>query len=162
MKTIGMLGGMSWESTAEYYRIINERVRERLGGLNSASILLHSCNFAQIERLQQRDDWNQAAKLMIDAAIAVERGGADFLIICTNTMHICAEAVCDAVSIPLLHIADATAQRITAAGLRINNSVFISIGSPTAAIGTLAVASIQSPRQAPISPFISSRLIFAQ
>ena len=118
MKTIGMLGGMSWESTAEYYRIINERVRDRLGGLNSASILLHSCNFAEIERLQQRDDWNQAAQLMIDAAIAVERGGADFLIICTNTMHICAEAVCDAVSIPLLHIADATAQRVTAAGLR--------------------------------------------
>ncbi len=118
MKTIGMLGGMSWESTAEYYRIINERVRDRLGGLNSASIMLHSCNFDEIERLQQRDEWTQAARLMIEAASAVERGGADFLIICTNTMHICAEAVCDAVSIPLLHIADATAKRITAAGLR--------------------------------------------
>lgn len=118
MKTIGMLGGMSWESTAEYYRIINECVRDRLGGLNSASILLHSCNFEQIERLQQRDEWDQAARLMIDAAIAVERGGADFLIICTNTMHICAEAVCDAVSIPLVHIADATGGRIQSRGLR--------------------------------------------
>ena len=118
MKTIGMLGGMSWESTAHYYRIINERVRDRLGGLNSASILLHSCNFEQIERLQQRNDWDQAARLMIDAASAVERGGADFLIICANTMHICAEAITATVGIPILHIADATAKRVAAAGLR--------------------------------------------
>lgn len=117
MKTIGMLGGMSWKSTAEYYRIINECVCDRLGGLNSASILLHSCNFAEIERLQQRDEWDQASELMVNAAIAVERGGADFLIICANTMHMCAEAVRDAVSIPLLHIADATADSVQSRGL---------------------------------------------
>ena len=88
MKTIGMIGGMSWESTVVYYRIINEGVRDRLGGLNSASCLLHSLNFDEIESLQARNDWERAARLMIDAAAALETAGADFLIICANTMHI--------------------------------------------------------------------------
>ncbi len=118
MKTIGLLGGMSWESTAQYYRIINECVRDRLGGLNSAACLLYSFNFDELERIQQRGDWDQAARRMSEAAAAVERAGADFLIICSNTMHISAEAVSGTVRIPLLHIADATAKRVIAAGLR--------------------------------------------
>ena len=112
MKTIGLIGGMSWESTAEYYRIINEAVRERLGGLHSAKIVMYSVDFEEIEQLQY-----EATNLMIDAAKRVERGGADFVLICTNTMHRMAEDVARNASIPLLHIADATAERVVSSEL---------------------------------------------
>jgi aspartate racemase len=112
MKVIGLIGGMSWESTAEYYRIINETVKERLGGLCSAKILLYSLNFAEIERLQREEKWAEATEVMCDAARRVERGGADCLLICTNTMHKMASEVEGAVNIPFLHIADATAREI--------------------------------------------------
>ena len=118
MKVIGLIGGMSWESTAEYYRIINETVKERLGGLCSAKILLYSLNFAEIERLQREEKWAEATEVMCDAARRVERGGADCLLICTNTMHKMAAEVQRAVVIPLLHIADATAMEIKKKGIR--------------------------------------------
>jgi aspartate racemase len=118
MKTIGLLGGMSWESSLEYYRIINETVRERLGGLHSAQSLMFSFDFAEIEALQHQSNWAGATAKMITAAQQVERGGADLLLICTNTMHKMADEVQAAISIPLLHIADATAGRIQKAGLR--------------------------------------------
>ena len=111
MKTIGMIGGMSWESSIEYYRIINEVVREKLGGLHSAQSLMYSVDFAEIEALQQQGKWEEAAKEMVEAARHVKDGGADFVIICTNTMHRMAEEVQAQIGIPLLHIADATARR---------------------------------------------------
>jgi len=117
MKTIGLIGGMSWESTAEYYRVINETVRARLGGLHSAACVMWSFDFHDIETLQHHGDWNLATQRMIDAARAVERAGADFIVICTNTMHMMADDVQAAVEIPLLHIADATADAIRRAGL---------------------------------------------
>lgn len=117
MKTIGLLGGMSWESSAEYYRLINEAVRARLGGLHSAQCLLYSFDFAQIEALQHAGRWDDAATLLIAAAQRLERGGAGFLVLCTNTMHKLADAVQAAITIPLLHIADPTAAQIQAAGL---------------------------------------------
>lgn len=116
MRTIGLLGGMSWESTIPYYRAINERVRERLGGLHSARLLLYSVDFAEIETLQHRGDWNQAGQMLADAAQALERAGAEALVICTNTMHRVLPQIEPAISIPVLHIADATAQRILEAG----------------------------------------------
>ena len=116
-KVIGLIGGMSWESSAEYYRIINERVRDRLGGLHSARCLMWSFDFAQVEALQHAGRWDAATELMIEAAQRLERGGADFVMICTNTMHKMAREVEAAISIPLLHIADPTAQRIRADGL---------------------------------------------
>jgi aspartate racemase len=117
-QVIGLIGGMSWESSAEYYRLVNERVRDRLGGLASARCLMWSFDFAEIEALQQSGDWDAATARMIEAAQRLERGGADFLLICTNTMHRMADAVQAAVGLPLLHIADPTAARIKAAGLR--------------------------------------------
>ncbi|PWC33055.1 aspartate/glutamate racemase family protein [Azospirillum sp. TSO35-2] len=117
-KVIGLIGGMSWESSAEYYRIINERVRDRLGGLRSARCLMWSFDFAEIEALQHAGRWDDATALMIDAARRLECGGADFLLICTNTMHRMAAEVQAAVGVPLLHIADPTAARIRAAGFR--------------------------------------------
>lgn len=117
MKTIGLIGGMSWESTAEYYRIINNAVNERLGGLHSAKIVLHSLDFEEIEQLQRQGKWNEATNLMVDAARKVERAGADFALICTNTMHRMAEDVAAAISIPLLHIVDVTAERIVSRGI---------------------------------------------
>jgi len=117
-QVIGLIGGMSWKSSAEYYRLINEGVRTRLGGLHSARCLMWSFDFADIEVLQRTDRWDEAASLMVDAAQRLERGGADFLVIATNTMHIAAPQVQAAVSLPLLHIADPTAERIKAAGLR--------------------------------------------
>lgn len=117
MKTIGMIGGLSWESSAEYYRIVNETVRERCGGLHSAQVLLWSFDFAEIEELQSSGRWDEAAERMVNAAQRLERGGADLLIICSNTMHRMANEVQAAVSIPLLHIADPTAERIQGAGL---------------------------------------------
>jgi aspartate racemase len=118
MKTIGIIGGLSWESSAEYYRIVNETVRERCGGLHSAQVLLWSFDFAEIEQLQHAGKWDEATERMIDAARRLERGGADLLIICSNTMHRMADEVQAAVSIPLLHIADPTAEQIKRAGLR--------------------------------------------
>lgn len=112
MKVIGLIGGMSWESTAEYYRIINESVKERLGGLHSACILLYSVDFHQVEVLQQEGRWQEATELLLDAARRVQRGGADFALICTNTMHKVADEIEAAISIPLLHISDATASEI--------------------------------------------------
>lgn len=117
MKTIGLIGGMSWESSLLYYQIINETVRERLGGLHSAQCLLWSFDFAEIEALQAAGDWDGATQRMIDAARALERGGADCIVICTNTMHRMAEEVQNAVDLPLIHIADATAQQVKAQGI---------------------------------------------
>ncbi len=117
MKTIGMIGGMSWESSLEYYRIVNETVKARLGGLHSAQTLMYSVDFAEIEVLQSEARWDEATAMMIDAARRLERGGADLIIICTNTMHKMADAVQAAVNIPLLHIADATAAQIQRQGL---------------------------------------------
>ncbi len=109
MKTIGMLGGMSWESTLSYYRALNEGVRARAGGLHSAKILLHSVDFAPIEALQHSGDWEALADQLAEAAVGLERAGADFLLICTNTMHKLAPQIQARLHIPLLHIADATA-----------------------------------------------------
>lgn len=117
MKTIGLIGGLSWESSVEYYRIINETVRERLGGLHSAECLMFSFDFAEIEALQAVGDWDAATHRMITVARQVERGGADCLVICSNTMHRMADDVQNAVDIPLIHIADATANAIKARGL---------------------------------------------
>ena len=112
MKTIGMLGGMSWESTETYYREINEGIKHNLGGLHSAKICLYSVDFDEIEKLQHADDWDAAAMILADGARKIEAGGADFLIICTNTMHRVASEIEQAISIPLLHIADATAHKL--------------------------------------------------
>ncbi|MBZ9726124.1 aspartate/glutamate racemase family protein [Mesorhizobium sp. CO1-1-11] len=118
MKTLGLLGGMSWESTAIYYRLLNEIVRERLGGLHSAKLLLWSFDFAEIAERQHDGDWDGAGALLIDAAHKLEAGGAEGLLLCTNTMHRLADQVQAAVSIPLIHIADATAATVRQAGLR--------------------------------------------
>jgi aspartate racemase len=117
METIGLIGGMSWESTAEYYRVINERVKQRLGGLHSARIALYSVDFAEVEELQQQGDWEQATILMVEAARRVKAGGAGFIVICTNTMHRMAGEIEQQVGLPVLHIADATAQAVVVAGL---------------------------------------------
>ena len=118
MKTIGMIGGMSWESSIEYYRIINETVRTELGGLHSAKSMLVSVEFAEIEAMQHQGRWDEAAKILIDAARRLESGGADFAIICTNTMHKLYDTIQQSVQIPLLHIADATAESIKAQGIQ--------------------------------------------
>ncbi|MFJ5891136.1 aspartate/glutamate racemase family protein [Streptomyces californicus] len=118
MRTIGLVGGMSWESTAEYYRLINEHTRDRLGGLHSARCVLYSVDFAEIERLQTEGRWAEAGEVLADAARAVQAAGADMVLICTNTMHKVADAVAAAVSVPLLHLADATADAVHAAGVR--------------------------------------------
>jgi aspartate racemase len=117
MKTIGMIGGMSWESSLEYYRIVNETVKEKLGGLHSAKTVLYSVDFAEIEILQREARWAEATQAMIDAACHVEAGGADFVIICTNTMHKMADEVQKSLGVPLLHIADATGEVVKARGL---------------------------------------------
>ena len=117
MKTIGLLGGMSWESTETYYRLINEGVKQRLGGLHSASIAMVSVDFAPIEELQAGGDWDEAGRALAESTQAIEAAGADFLVIATNTMHQVAPAIEAAIEIPLLHIADATAQPIRAAGV---------------------------------------------
>lgn len=117
MKTIGLLGGMSWESTALYYRLINEGIRSRLGGLHSARIALVSVNFREIEDLREAGDWTGVGAALALAARQVETAGADFLVLATNTMHKVALQIQDAIDIPLLHIADATAARIKSAGM---------------------------------------------
>ena len=118
MKTIGLLGGMSWESTVGYYRVINEGIRQQLGGLHSARIVMCSVDFDPIEKLQQSGDWQAAGRILADSSRAVEAGGADFLLICTNTMHKVADQVQEAVHIPLLHIADATGDVLVLDGVK--------------------------------------------
>ncbi|MBY7802852.1 aspartate/glutamate racemase family protein [Vibrio fluvialis] len=117
MKTIGMIGGMSWESTLSYYKAINEGVKAALGGLNSAQICLYSVNFEPIEKLQHEGKWDETAQLLAQAAKSVEAGGADFLLICTNTMHKVAPEIEAQISIPILHIADATAKQLQQDGI---------------------------------------------
>ncbi len=114
MKTIGLVGGMSWESTAEYYRIINQRVKEKAGGFHSGKIVMDSVDFDEVESRQHRGEWRELTAMMIDAARRVERAGADFLLICTNTMHLMADDVQTAIRIPLLHIVDVTAEAVKA------------------------------------------------
>jgi aspartate racemase len=118
MKTIGLLGGMSWESTIDYYRIINQGVKVALGGLHSANIVFYSVDFASIEKMQSAGDWAGATNLLIDAAKNIQAAGADFLLICTNTMHKVAPQIEAAIGIPLLHIADATAQALVSARIK--------------------------------------------
>ncbi|WP_377289582.1 aspartate/glutamate racemase family protein [Rhizobium sp. SG2393] len=118
MKTIGLIGGMSFESSLVYYRMINEAVRNRLGGLNSAEVILHSVDFARIVALQKAGRWDCAAKALSDVARGLEAAGADTVLICTNTMHLVADAVADAVKVPLINIIDETAAALTAAGCR--------------------------------------------
>lgn len=118
MKTLGLIGGMSWESTVPYYRLINQQVNQRLGGLHSARIIMYSVDFQQIEALQRSGDWPQAGRMLAEAAQALHRAGAEGLVLCTNTMHKVAAAITAATPLPLLHIADATAQQIRQQGLR--------------------------------------------
>lgn len=118
MKTIGLLGGMSWESTLSYYKSINEGVKEKLGGLNSAKICMYSVNFEEIEKLQHSGHWNETATILSDAAVSIEKGGADFILICTNTMHKVAPEIEADINIPILHIADATAEKLLESGIK--------------------------------------------
>ena len=117
MKTIGLIGGMSWESTIPYYQIINEAVTRRLGGLHSARLILYSVEFDEIERCQSSGNWAESARILGDAALRLERAGAEMLVICTNTMHKVAPQIAERISIPVLHIADATADALEAAGM---------------------------------------------
>jgi aspartate racemase len=117
-KTIGMIGGMSWESSSEYYRLLNETIRARFGGLHSAPCVLLSVDFDEISSLQRAGDWDALTGKMVDCAQRLERAGAELLLICTNTMHRMADEVQAAVGIPLVHIADATAARVQKAGLK--------------------------------------------
>ncbi len=118
MKTMGLIGGMSWESSVQYYQIINSTVRKRLGGFHSAKCILYSVDFAEIELLQRQGNWDEATRLMIEAARSIEKAGADFVVICTNTMHKMADQVQKQIRIPILHIADATAEKVKALGLK--------------------------------------------
>lgn len=118
MKTIGLIGGMSWESSIEYYRIINETAKEKLGGLHSAKSLMVTVDFAEIEKLQHEDRWDEAGQILVKCAQDLERGGADFIVLCTNTMHKLADQITAHVNIPFLHIADATAEKIVATGIK--------------------------------------------
>ena len=118
MKTIGLIGGLSWESSAVYYRKINELIREKVGGTHSAKSLMYSVDFAEFEQLQHQGEWDRLTELMIDAGMRLKNGGADFIVICTNTMHKMADTVESQVGIPLLHIADAASEEVKRAGLR--------------------------------------------
>lgn len=118
MKTIGLIGGMSWESSIEYYRIINEAARDQLGGLHSAKSLMITVDFAEIEKLQHEDRWEEAAAILIRCAQDLEKGGADFIVLCTNTMHKLADQIAENIHIPFLHIADATAEKVRGAGIQ--------------------------------------------
>lgn len=118
MKTMGLIGGISWESSIKYYRIINQLVRERLGGHHSAKSIMFSFDFAEIEELQRRGDWDEATRKMINAGIYLQKANADFIVICANTMHRMAEEVEAATALPLLHIADATARAVKEEGIR--------------------------------------------
>jgi len=118
MKTIGLIGGMSWESSLEYYRVMNLTVKEKLGGFHSAKCFMYSLDFEEVEKLQHEGKWDEATALMIEAARKIEKAGADFVVICTNTMHKMAEEIKKSIRIPLLHIADVTAEKIKEKGLR--------------------------------------------
>lgn len=118
MKTIGLIAGMSWESSIEYYRIINETAKAKLGGLHSAKSLMVSVDFADVEILQQQGRWAEAAQMLVEVAKSLQKGGADFLVLCTNTMHKVADEIQERVNLPFLHIADATAQRVNGAGIQ--------------------------------------------
>ncbi len=118
MKTIGLLGGMSWESTVTYYQIINEVVKETMGGLHSAKILLYSVDFAQIEECQAKGEWDKSAEILAQAAQGLEKAGADFIVICTNTMHKVANEILEKIHIPLIHIAEATAEKLQQNNIR--------------------------------------------
>lgn len=118
MKTIGMIGGMSWESSAEYYRLMNEAVKQQLGGLHSAKCILYSVDFQEIEHYQAEGAWEKAGQVLAEAAQCLERAGADFIIICTNTMHKVIDFIAAKIGIPILHIADATANQIEKASLQ--------------------------------------------
>ena len=118
MKTIGLIGGMSWESTASYYQLINETIKEKLGGLHSAKILLYSVDFAEIERYQASGDWDKSAGFLSQIAQNLEQAGADFIVICTNTMHKVAPQIQKIISIPILHIAQATADNLLENGIK--------------------------------------------
>ena len=118
MKTIGLIGGMSWESTQHYYQLINQTVKQRLGGLHSAKVVLVSVDFAPVEALQRKGDWQAAGEILVTAAKQLEAAGADFVLICTNTMHIIVKQVQQAISIPIIHIADATGDYIVANGYK--------------------------------------------
>ena len=117
MKTVGLIGGMSWESTIPYYRIINEYVKEKLGGLHSARIILYSVEFDEIEKCQSSGDWDKSAEILGDAAKKLELAGADFIVICTNTMHKVAPQIREKISVPIIHIADATADELEKDGI---------------------------------------------
>ncbi|MGX9273696.1 aspartate/glutamate racemase [Pantoea ananatis] len=117
MKTIGLIGGMSWESTVPYYRLINEGIRDRLGGLHSAKLLLHSVDFHEIEACQRSGDWDRAGELLAEAAVGLAGAGADAIVLCTNTMHKVAGAIESRCHLPFLHIADATGRAIRAKGI---------------------------------------------
>ena len=118
MKVIGLIGGMSWESSLEYYRLINEKTKALLGGFSSSKCLMYSVDFAEIEVLQHKGDWDKLNDLMADAAQKLYKGGADIIVLCTNTMHLCSEAIQKAAPIPFLHIADATGAKIAEKGLK--------------------------------------------
>ena len=118
MKTIGLIGGMSWESSSEYYHIINQEVKKRLGGLHSAKCILYSVDFEEIETCQRNGEWDKAAQILTDAARSLEAAGADFIVICTNTMHKVANEIQAGVHIPLLHIADITARQVLSDGIK--------------------------------------------
>lgn len=118
MKTIGLIGGMSWESSLDYYKVLNEEVKRRLGGHHSCKCLMNSVDFAEIEKLQHEGNWDKLTQIMIEAARNVQKGGADFLLICTNTMHKMADDIERNVGIPVLHIADATAESIKAESMK--------------------------------------------
>ena len=118
MKTIGLIGGMSWESSCEYYRIINEEVKQRLGGFHSAKCILYSVDFEEIEICQRNGEWEKTAQIITEAARSLETAGADFIVICTNTMHKVFNEIQTGISIPLLHIAEITAQQVIANGIK--------------------------------------------
>lgn len=118
MKTIGLIGGMSWESTVTYYRIINETVSRELGGLHSAKILMYSVDFAEIEECQSNGDWAKSAEILGTAALNLQKAGADFIVICTNTMHKVVPEISECIDIPIMHIADATADALNSAGVK--------------------------------------------
>ena len=118
MRRIGLLGGMSWESSAECYRFVNEATRDRLGGLHSADCVLRSVDFVEVERLQRAGDWNEAGALLAAEAATLQASGAELLVLCTNTMHKVAQAIIDAIGIPFVHIADTTAEAVRARGLK--------------------------------------------
>lgn len=118
MKTIGLIGGMSWESTVTYYRIINETVSRKLGGLHSAKILMYSVDFAEIEECQSNGDWAKSAEILGTAALNLQKAGADFIVICTNTMHKVVPEISECIDIPIMHIADATADALNSAGVK--------------------------------------------